>query len=308
MTKPRFSFHTIFAREPSGLAGVSRSVIGDHDTPSADSVVLPASTPSFLIDEDPFADLSHGLCSQRNLPEDSPLQSLSSTSAIVHLPPRTSVLVGSTQARPAFKRPAISSRPSLPSLSTLSHMKIGASFPQVRNGHVGAGLPAEPWDLVRVTSGSPISANDTNSITAIPTPSSCEPTSPLTRTDESKAISTSPSDNPMTLSIAPHSVPPLRPITKLRTTSASVRFFDAPPSPNKEHTPAEKFELDVDGGMSRTSGLLSNFRVAKFISIRNAPNSGPKDNSDRLPIPTLTSNKHRHLASSTLRRATPRSP
>ncbi|OCB88911.1 hypothetical protein A7U60_g3866 [Sanghuangporus baumii] len=57
------------------------------------------------------------------------------------------------RVRPAHTRPAFAPRPSLPSLSTLSRMgAVAGEFAsslrgRKRRGRVGAGLPAEPWDL-----------------------------------------------------------------------------------------------------------------------------------------------------------------
>ena len=70
--------------------------------------------------------------------------------------------------RPAHTRPAFSTRPSLPSLSTLARMDIPVSaLPSVlgvpvkvkkRKGKVGAGLPLEPWDTPTSSSSSPITS------------------------------------------------------------------------------------------------------------------------------------------------------
>ncbi|KAL5501764.1 hypothetical protein ACEPAH_9024 [Sanghuangporus vaninii] len=57
------------------------------------------------------------------------------------------------RVRPAHTRPAFAPKPSLPSLSTLSRMgAVAGEFAsslrgRKRRGRVGAGLPAEPWDL-----------------------------------------------------------------------------------------------------------------------------------------------------------------
>ncbi|KAL5519861.1 hypothetical protein ACEPAG_1521 [Sanghuangporus baumii] len=57
------------------------------------------------------------------------------------------------RVRPAHTRPAFAPKPSLPSLSTLSRMGAAAGEfasslrGRKRRGRVGAGLPAEPWDL-----------------------------------------------------------------------------------------------------------------------------------------------------------------
>ncbi|KAI0338853.1 hypothetical protein BDW22DRAFT_652425 [Trametopsis cervina] len=66
--------------------------------------------------------------------------------------PRSS---GNGQARPAYTRPAFASRPSLPSLNTLSQMHV--IVPKVKRGRVGAKLPAEPWELVH---SSPVHSDD----------------------------------------------------------------------------------------------------------------------------------------------------
>ncbi|KAJ7486114.1 hypothetical protein B0H11DRAFT_2412101 [Mycena galericulata] len=93
-----------------------------------DATTIPtpdSSDSSFLLDDDPFADLSGG----PKLDAPSPMS----------------------------KRPTFRPRPSLPSLDTLAKMNVVVP-PKVRRGHVGAGLPAEPWDLEHSVPNSATSA------------------------------------------------------------------------------------------------------------------------------------------------------
>ncbi|KAL5482465.1 hypothetical protein ACEPAI_9059 [Sanghuangporus weigelae] len=81
-----------------------------------------------------------------------PLHSLPSPQSASPSRPSTSN-AAPARVRPAHTRPAFVARPSLPSLSTLSRMGTAAGEfasslrGRKRRGRVGAGLPAEPWDL-----------------------------------------------------------------------------------------------------------------------------------------------------------------
>ncbi|KAF7298827.1 hypothetical protein MIND_00830300 [Mycena indigotica] len=122
MPKRRLSLHSIFS--PEGSASASKhpksspySHNTQHDAASVNSLV-DSDTESFLLDEDPFADLSAG-------PELQPLS---------NAPESTSAST--------IKQRATGSHPSL---STLVRKNIAA--PHIPHGHVGANLPAEPWDI-----------------------------------------------------------------------------------------------------------------------------------------------------------------
>ncbi|KAF8182353.1 hypothetical protein BJ912DRAFT_597830 [Pholiota molesta] len=104
--------------------------------------------PDFLLDDDPFANLTSAP-SERTTPAEtiptpsiphSPLNSKVSVPVITSPPS-----IPSTRTRPAHQRPAFKSRPSLPSLDTLARMNVVLTK-KVRKGRVGAGLPFEPWD------------------------------------------------------------------------------------------------------------------------------------------------------------------
>lgn len=133
-------------------------------------------SPPFLLDDDPFANLSSPTVAchshvpkipeempYREAPPPSPLNpNTSSTSSTSHLP---SVSVASRHhssrsfsqsslARPAYRRPAFTPRPSLPSLSTLSKMDMRVPV-RVKKGKVGATLPTEPWEHVPLSPAVP---------------------------------------------------------------------------------------------------------------------------------------------------------
>ncbi|KAG6891516.1 hypothetical protein C0992_005050 [Termitomyces sp. T32_za158] len=125
--------------------------------------------PGFLLDDDPFANLSAVPAFITPSPTPSPIPTaitplgsppqtprspltlhtsdtnpsfLSSPPPVIRqLPPGVSRTL-SGRARPAYSKPAFKSRPSLPSLDTLARMNI------VRKGRVGAKLPFEPWDQI----------------------------------------------------------------------------------------------------------------------------------------------------------------
>ncbi|KAJ7643924.1 hypothetical protein FB45DRAFT_896448, partial [Roridomyces roridus] len=91
----------------------------------------------FLLDDDPFADLSGG-------PKvDTPPQSPLSPSEPIHLPPVAPVVHPRTtpaNTTPAYQKPAFRPRPSLPSLSTLAQMNLvvpnKVSFPNFFSFHI----------------------------------------------------------------------------------------------------------------------------------------------------------------------------
>ncbi|KAF7309705.1 hypothetical protein MIND_00342200 [Mycena indigotica] len=171
MKKRRLSFQTIFAKEhvheqlppttPPDLPSpgsrnyktLPRSFgaqMAYYDAPSLDGLVLADTNDSFLLDDDPFADLSGGPRQLVDAPKDPtppppvpPIPPLPPSPISKH--PPSPVRTVSAQATPAYQRPAFKARPSLPSLSSLAKMNVPT--PKVRRGRVGAGLPAEPWDL-----------------------------------------------------------------------------------------------------------------------------------------------------------------
>ncbi|KAF4589924.1 hypothetical protein EYR38_009219 [Pleurotus pulmonarius] len=117
-------------------------------------------SPSFLLDDDPFANLSTAptqvtsppaqIVSPRITPR-SPLSPCTSESANrLASPVRSSPASMSSfpRSHPAHKRPAFAPRPSLPSLHALAQMNAPLVLPRKhRKGKVGAGLPFEPWEL-----------------------------------------------------------------------------------------------------------------------------------------------------------------
>ncbi|KAG6916313.1 hypothetical protein DXG01_007362 [Tephrocybe rancida] len=128
--------------------------------------------PSFLLDDDPFANLSPSPANVYPTPsftptpttpiESPPLTPRSPLTpstpdakpSFLSSPPPTSTLsmpgvsrTVSGRARPAYSKPAFAPRPSLPSLDTLARMNVVlARKARVRKGRVGAKLPFEPWD------------------------------------------------------------------------------------------------------------------------------------------------------------------
>ncbi|KAF4581403.1 hypothetical protein EYR38_002729 [Pleurotus pulmonarius] len=113
-------------------------------------------SPSFLLDDDPFANLSTAatqvtsppaqIVSPRITPR-SPLSPCTSESA-KSSPASMSSFPRSHLTHPAHKRPAFAPRPSLPSLHALAQMNAPLVLPRKhRKGKVGAGLPFEPWEL-----------------------------------------------------------------------------------------------------------------------------------------------------------------
>ncbi|TFK33010.1 hypothetical protein BDQ12DRAFT_691702 [Crucibulum laeve] len=151
----------------------SSSVASPRDSPP----------PDFLLDDDPFADLTSApidssrsatptppkpivdapIAQPTSLPP-KPRSPLTPSSpevaklAQVASPPRSSGVLprdplpramssGRVQPRAAHQKPAFKPRPSLPSLDTLARMNVVLTK-KVRKGRVGAGLPFEPWDNI----------------------------------------------------------------------------------------------------------------------------------------------------------------
>ncbi|KAG2009776.1 hypothetical protein CC2G_012667 [Coprinopsis cinerea AmutBmut pab1-1] len=123
--------------------------------------------PDFLLDDDPFANLTSPTKVSRvtphspstlSPPEVTPLSPTPRSPLTADSPKKTLVITeaniprsrpraisGARQPQPAYTRPAFTPRPSLPSLSTLAKMNVVLTK-KVRKGRVGAGLPFEPWD------------------------------------------------------------------------------------------------------------------------------------------------------------------
>ncbi|GLB38230.1 putative pleckstrin homology domain [Lyophyllum shimeji] len=130
--------------------------------------------PDFLLDDDPFANLSAIPATSAHQPATTPAPALIPTASLDALPPKPrSPLTPKTpetkpsflaspppisarpvpgvsrtlsgRARPAYQKPAFAPRPSLPSLDTLARMNVVLTR-KVRKGRVGARLPFEPWD------------------------------------------------------------------------------------------------------------------------------------------------------------------
>ncbi|KAG1792961.1 uncharacterized protein HD556DRAFT_1377027 [Suillus plorans] len=160
LTPPFFQTPT----SPSSSASRARSLSAVTLTHNAafgeDSNIPIPATSSPLLDEDPFANLhsSSSVIASSECPSAYP-----NPSVALH-PPRSSTVLLPSQAyrqhhnpkrpkssshgqvRPAHTRPAIASRPSLPSLKTLSQMNIGIPR-KPRKGTPGARLPHEPWNM-----------------------------------------------------------------------------------------------------------------------------------------------------------------
>ena len=120
--------------------------------------------PAFLLDDDPFANLTSSAVVASRAAIDRILSPTASratsptpvpTVAVPRSPLSPPDSVQSSyfghvscprgRIKPAYERPAFSSRPSLPSLDTLAHISL-APPPKARKGKVGAGLPYEPWE------------------------------------------------------------------------------------------------------------------------------------------------------------------
>ncbi|KAJ7819816.1 hypothetical protein B0H13DRAFT_384549 [Mycena leptocephala] len=187
MKKRRLSIQAIFAREvdppKDGKFKTLPRSFAAHASPYYDvppvAIATPDSEDSFLLDDDPFADLSGGpraplhaetpvpvpphryqqtrihprLRSLRPRTRPSPMAARPPTPAP---PPPATRTVSHTHTTPAYQKPAFKPRPSLPSLHTLAKMSVVVPH-KVRRGRVGAGLPFEPWDLDSEYSASPAS-------------------------------------------------------------------------------------------------------------------------------------------------------
>ncbi|TFK23077.1 hypothetical protein FA15DRAFT_757558 [Coprinopsis marcescibilis] len=162
------------ANTPRSPAELQFPAIPIPSTSSASTAGTSSSPPlDFLLDDDPFANLTSltPIVSRVNAstptappppeivslnpPPRSPLMPL-----IDEVPKKSLVRADSAEAlptarqrafsiarspKPAYRRPAFQSRPSLPSLNTLAQMNVVLTK-KVRKGRVGAGLPFEPWD------------------------------------------------------------------------------------------------------------------------------------------------------------------
>lgn len=125
-------------------------------------------SPPFLLDEDPFANLSsltmtspqvHNIAEEglyHGIATPSPLNPNSSSTISSYLPsvstPSRHLLSSrsfsqSSFGRSSYRRLAFTPRPSLPSLSTLSQMDMRVPV-RVKKGKVGASLPPEPWETI----------------------------------------------------------------------------------------------------------------------------------------------------------------
>lgn len=173
LTSPTSSTFASRMRSQSSASSSVNHSVSNKDTGSRLSTTITTSRdsppPDFLLDDDPFACLApvepvaqrtiqpqppSGLASSPPNPR-SPL--MSPKKAVATCPPAASsgsaahpglpraFSAARIQPRPASQKPAFASRPSLPSLHTLSTMNVVLTK-KVRKGRVGAGLPFEPWD------------------------------------------------------------------------------------------------------------------------------------------------------------------
>ncbi|KAJ7816913.1 hypothetical protein B0H14DRAFT_3877637, partial [Mycena olivaceomarginata] len=197
---------------------------------------------SFLLDDDPFADLTHG---PRPPPPSlsSPTSPLASPSA---LPPTLPPLVP-----PPVPTRAVSHTHA----HTTPHPRMNVAVPhKVRKGRVGAGLPFEPWDLeTEVFTASPASASSpevppipASSAMAIPIPIPIPekhiPDEDDLSTTPTPAAATSP---PHVLSSPPPHPHPIEVLDGLsHTTSRSA--FEVPPSDQTQTPPLNGLDADAD--------------------------------------------------------------
>ncbi|KAG5636494.1 hypothetical protein H0H81_007828 [Sphagnurus paluster] len=157
--------------------------------------------PDFLLDDDPFANLSAAplIAAQQSIPTSPVVPSLEALppkprspltpntpeikpSFLASPPPTNPLTVPnvsralSSRARPAYSKPAFAPRPSLPSLDTLARMNIVITR-KPRKGRVGAGLPFEPWDQLEneQTSGESSSGSHESSLLSSPVSSAAAP-------------------------------------------------------------------------------------------------------------------------------------
>ncbi|KAG6853927.1 hypothetical protein C0991_012418 [Blastosporella zonata] len=193
MAKKRRSLQSLFipsflTAPPSPTTGIfnvgrsrSASQSTDHSVSNTvDPFNVPVDSPrdplppDFLLDDDPFANLSAAPAIIYPTPSPTPTPTPITPSTPVESPPPTprspltpnpdfkpSFLSSpppvnplsmpgvsrtlSGRVRPAYSKPAFAPRPSLPSLDTLARMNIVLAK-KVRKGRVGARLPFEPWD------------------------------------------------------------------------------------------------------------------------------------------------------------------
>jgi hypothetical protein len=156
MKKRRLSIQAIFAREvdppKDGKFKTLPRSFAAHASPYYDvppvAIATPDSADSFLLDDDPFADLSGGPRAPLHaetpvpvppppLPADphpptSPLSEAPHASLAhggpphphPHPPPPATRTVSHTHTTPAYQKPAFKPRPSLPSLHTLAKMSV----------------------------------------------------------------------------------------------------------------------------------------------------------------------------------------
>lgn len=190
------------ARSSSSVDQVLRS---QHDQSPSVTSHRSSPPPAFLIDDDPFANLSparyasysHSMTPPRpprpstssppTSPRDtvfptprSPLSPSTETKSLSFARRSSSTALPSGisrtlsgRARPAYQKLAFSPRPSLPSLDTLAKLNVVLS-PKVRKGRVGAKLPSEPWDnlqSVPASATSPSSSQDPAHSFLLPEPS-----------------------------------------------------------------------------------------------------------------------------------------
>ncbi|CAK5284056.1 unnamed protein product [Mycena citricolor] len=169
-----------------------------YDAPSSDALLIsiPSSDTSFLLDDDPFADLTGAPL--HTVQQDASIDALASPTTPTPTSPLGQVAAalpthtlnpsqGSATrplpslTTPAYQKPAFRARPSLPSLHTLAQMNVGIPH-KVRRGRVGAGLPFEPWDLDSDTL-TPSSATASTPLYAEPLPMLPPPSpNPITST------------------------------------------------------------------------------------------------------------------------------
>ncbi|KAF8130440.1 hypothetical protein K438DRAFT_861623 [Mycena galopus ATCC 62051] len=199
MKKRRLSIQAIFNNAIAFEPPPVNANVKDKETNSKKFKTLPRSfvaptfdADTFLLDDDPFADLTHGppqpppplppLESSVDAPTQGPTSPLAEHAVPLPAPvlARAVSHAYTTPANttPAHHKPAFKPRPSLPSLHTLAQMSVVVPH-KVRRGRVGAGLPFEPWDL------------DTDAFTASPaSASSAEPMPPMPALNTSDTTST----------------------------------------------------------------------------------------------------------------------
>ncbi|KAF8628663.1 hypothetical protein AX15_003793 [Amanita polypyramis BW_CC] len=171
---------------------------------SQPSPMTPDDSSPFLLDDDPFANLTASavvsprssidkrptspVVTRTSLPVLPPIDTAAPTTIVPRSPlsppdsvqssyfgtvmPQTtspSSRFRSLRIKPAYEKPAFASRPSLPSLHTLTHTSLSPPR-KVRKGRVGASLPFEPWENME---------SDDYEGSGTSTPSTTRPSSPL---------------------------------------------------------------------------------------------------------------------------------